>query len=77
MKEIIKVKKGTCTLSCKKQLIESTSAMIGVIAELILMGGLDDFVKIGKNKAAKSLLKKYKIEVSPDLIKDIGIIRSA
>merc|ERR1712178_428144 len=39
-KEIKKVKSGTCYVACKKRLIEKSSAMLGAIAEVILLGGL-------------------------------------
>merc|ERR1712054_450289 len=76
-KEIKKVRSGTCNVACKKKLIEKSSAMLGAIAEVILLGGLGDFAKVSKNPAAKSLFKKYKIQMSPTLIDDINVLKKA
>ena len=76
-KEIKKVKSGTCNVACKKKLIEKSSAMLGTIAEVILLGGLGDFAKVSKNPAATSLFKKYKIEMSPSFIDDMKVLKKA
>merc|ERR1712072_1168849 len=73
-KEMKKISSGKCTTSCKKRLIEKSSAMIGAITKVILLGGLGDFGKVSKNPASKSLFKKYKVEMSPSLIDDINVI---
>ena len=76
-KEIKKVKSGTCNVACKKKLIEKSSAMLGAIAEVILLGGIGDFAKVSKNPAATSLFKKYKIQRSPSFLDDMKTLKKA
>ena len=70
-KEIKKVTTGSCNVACKKRLVEKSSAMLGAIAEVILLGGIGDFAKVSKNSKATSLFKKFKIQRSPSFIKDM------
>ena len=44
--------------------------MLGTIAEVLLLGVHGDFAKVSNLHVAKSLFKKYKIEMSPRLIDD-------
>merc|ERR1711871_1863329 len=76
-KEIKKVRAGKCATSCKKGLIEKSSAMVGAIVEVILLGGMDDFAKVKKKPETINLFKKYKIQPSDSFIADMGVLKNA
>eukprot|EP00943_MAST-04B_sp_MAST-4B-sp1_P001329 g1329.t1 len=68
---------GKCTTSCKKTLIEKSSAMVGAIVEVILLGGLGDFAKVSKTPAATGLFKRYKIKPSDSFISDMKTLKKS
>eukprot|EP00942_MAST-04A_sp_MAST-4A-sp1_P001014 g1014.t1 len=72
-----KVVKRRCHNTCKRTLVEKTSALMGAVFEVILLGGLGDFGKIIKTSSAKNLFKRYKIEMSPKLVSDIGTLKKS
>jgi hypothetical protein len=50
--------------------------MIGAIIEVILLGGMGEFLKVSKNSKATNLFKKYKIEPSKTLQTDIKNLKA-
>ena len=50
---------------------------MGAVFEVILLGGLGDFGKIIKTSSAKNLFKRYKIEMPPTLVSDIGTLKKS
>jgi len=75
--EIKKMRAGTCTNVCERNLVEKSSAIIGAIVEVILYGGIDDYAKISKNTEATRFFKKFKIDFSDDFLTDIASIKKA
>eukprot|EP00942_MAST-04A_sp_MAST-4A-sp1_P011591 g11591.t1 len=61
----------------KDTVIEIYKEMKKMSAEVILLGGLGDFGTLTKNLKATSLLKRYKIKVSPSLIDDIKTVQKS
>ena len=76
-REVKKMRAGECTTSCKKKLIEKSCAMVGAILEVILMGGIEDYVDFSKNTAATRWFKKYKIKPSQSLKNDFVELQKA
>ncbi len=72
-KEVKRIKVGECTTSCKKTLIEKSSALLGAIVEVLLQG---DVAKFSKVKGTTSLFKKYKVKRSKTLINDIKQLKN-
>eukprot|EP00943_MAST-04B_sp_MAST-4B-sp1_P005885 g5885.t1 len=73
VKEIKAVKAGTCHKSCKKNLLQYMSEVVGFLVQIVVMSGIKDVVKFAKPKGAKI----GKISWNPDFVNDLKTLQKA
>ena len=71
--EIKAMKAGKCHKTCKKNLIQYMSEVVGFLVQIVVMSGIKDVAKFARPKGAKV----GKINWNPDFVNDIKTLKTS
>eukprot|EP00943_MAST-04B_sp_MAST-4B-sp1_P008392 g8392.t1 len=71
-----KIKNKSCNYDCKIGTIEDSFGIVGAIAEIVLLSGLDKVLQIDAD-VAKPIFKKFNVKFHPNFKNDMKVLKNA